>query len=219
MTGRVEKMLLNDIVDVWETNSLTTRTIEHLTMFGIAIVIASIIGVSIGIYLYSRPGIAHPVLNFLNVVETIPDIPLLVLLLPIFGLGEEPTIVASVLYSLLPITRNTYTGLKEVDKQYIDIAHAMGLSQREILMKVRIPLSLPMIAGGLRIALVFTMGVVTLGGLIAAGGLGAALIAGIQLYNVGTILVAGIWTGLLAVILDGFAGTIEKKLQRRYGTW
>ncbi|MGM0771743.1 MAG: ABC transporter permease [Halobacteriota archaeon] len=212
-------MLLNDIVDVWETNSLTTRTIEHLTMFGIAIVIASIIGVSIGIYLYSRPGIAHPVLNFLNVVETIPDIPLLVLLLPIFGLGEEPTIVASVLYSLLPITRNTYTGLKEVDKQYIDIAHAMGLSQREILMKVRIPLSLPMIAGGLRIALVFTMGVVTLGGLIAAGGLGAALIAGIQLYNVGTILVAGIWTGLLAVILDGFAGTIEKKLQRRYGTW
>lgn len=219
MTGRVEKMLLNDIVDVWETNSLTTRTIEHLTMFGIAIVIASIIGVSIGIYLYSRPGIAHPILNFLNVVETIPDIPLLVLLLPIFGLGEEPTIVASVLYSLLPITRNTYTGLKEVDKQYIDIAHAMGLSQREILLKVRIPLSLPMIAGGLRIALVFTMGVVTLGGLIAAGGLGAALIAGIQLYNVGTILVAGIWTGLLAVILDGFAGTIEKRLQRRYGTW
>ncbi len=206
-------------MNVWEANSLTTRTIEHLTMFSIAIVIASIIGVSLGIYLYSRPGIAHPVLNFLNVVETIPDIPLLVLLLPIFGLGEEPTIVASILYSLLPITRNTYTGLKEVDQQYVDIAHAMGLSQRDILFRVRIPLSLPMIAGGLRIALVFTMGVVTLGGLIAAGGLGAALIAGIQLYEVGTILVAGIWTGLLAVILDGFAGSIEKKLQRRYGTW
>ncbi|SES86049.1 osmoprotectant transport system permease protein [Methanococcoides vulcani] len=212
-------MLLSDLMNVWEANSLTTRTIEHLTMFSIAIVIASIIGVSLGIYLYSRPGIAHPVLNFLNVVETIPDIPLLVLLLPIFGLGEEPTIVASILYSLLPITRNTYTGLKEVDQQYVDIAHAMGLSQRDILFRVRIPLSLPMIAGGLRIALVFTMGVVTLGGLIAAGGLGAALIAGIQLYEVGTILVAGIWTGLLAVILDGFAGSIEKKLQRRYGTW
>ncbi len=212
-------MLLSDLIRVWEANSLTTRTIEHLTMFSIAIVIASIIGVSLGIYLYSRPRIAHPALNFLNVVETIPDIPLLVLLLPIFGLGEEPTIVASILYSLLPITRNTYTGLKEVDQQYIDIAHAMGLSQREILMKVRLPLSLPMIAGGLRIALVFTMGVVTLGGLIAAGGLGTALIAGIQLYKIETILVAGIWTGLLAVILDGFAGSLEKKLQRKYGTW
>ncbi|MCD4800526.1 MAG: ABC transporter permease, partial [Methanococcoides sp.] len=72
---------------------------------------------------------------------------------------------------------------------------------------------------GLRIALVFTMGVVTLGGLIAAGGLGAALIAGIQLYKINTILVAGLWTGLLAVIFDGLAGIVEKRLQRRYGIW
>ncbi|NPE27478.1 ABC transporter permease [Methanococcoides sp. SA1] len=212
-------MLLSTLIEVWETNSLTLRTIEHLTMFGIAIVLASIIGIFLGLFLYSRPKIAHPMLNLLNLVETIPDIPLLVLLLPIFGLGSGPTIVASVLYSLLPITRNTYTGLKEVDLKYVDIARAMGLSERDILFKVRIPLSLPMIVGGLRIALVFTMGVVTLGGLIAAGGLGAALIAGIQLYKINTILVAGLWTGLLAVIFDGAAGMVEKRLQRRYGIW
>jgi osmoprotectant transport system permease protein len=124
-----------------------------------------------------------------------------------------------VLYSILPIARNTYTGLKGVDAQYTYVASAIGLSPREALFRVRIPLSLPLIAGGIRIALVFCMGVVTLGGLVAAGGLGTVLQNGIQLYQKDAILVAGLWTGLLAVLLDGFAGIIEKKLHERYGTW
>ncbi len=211
--------MIQEIISVWQANQLTLRTIEHLYMFGIAITIASIIGVILGVLIYSNERIANTTINVLNVFETIPDIPLLVLLLPLVGLGTTPTIIASILYSILPITRNTYTGLKGVDGQYIYIARAMGLSKKEILYKVRFPLSLPLIAGGIRIALVFTMGVVTLGGLIAAGGLGTVLIIGIQLYDVKAILLAGIWTGGLAVILDMIAGVIENKLKRRFSSW
>lgn len=211
--------ILYNIMEVWDTHLLTLRTFEHLYMFSIALFIATIIGISLGIFIYSRPGLADPVLNILNIVETIPDIALLVLLLPFFGLGAGPTIAASILYSILPIARNTYTGLKNVDHEYIYIAQGIGLSSKEILYRVRIPMSLPLIAGGVRIALVFTMGVVTLGGLIAAGGLGTALQTGIYLYEVDTILVAGIWTGVLAVILDGFAGVAEKKITARFGSW
>lgn len=208
-----------NIMEVWDTHLLTLRTFEHLYMFSIAISIATIIGISLGIFIYSRPRLASPVLNILNIVETIPDIALLVLLLPLFGIGAAPTIAASILYSILPIARNTYTGLKDVDHEYIYIAEGIGLSSKEILYRVRIPMSLPLIAGGVRIAIVFTMGVVTLGGLIAAGGLGTALQTGIYLYEVDTILVTGIWTGILAVILDGFAGIAEKKITARFGSW
>jgi osmoprotectant transport system permease protein len=188
-------------------------------MLVVSLFFSILIGVLIGIFTYSNKKLANPTLNGLNVVETIPDVALLVLLLPVFGIGIKPTIIACILYSILPIARNTYTGLSSVPREYVEIAEALGLTRREVLFKVRFPLSLPLIAGGIRIAVVFTMGVVTLGGLIAAGGLGAALQNGIQLYDMGTILVTGAWVGLLAVFLDWIAGTIEEVLKKRYGTW
>jgi len=211
--------LIQIIAEVWDKNLMTMRTIEHLQMFSIALLLSIIIGVGVGVYIYSRPKIANTVLNLLNIVETIPDLALIVVLLPVLRLGAGPAIAASVLYSILPIARNTYTGLKGVDEEYTYVAHALGLSPRETLFKVRIPMSLPLVVGGIRIALVFCMGVITLGGLVAGGGLGTVLQNGIQLYQKDAILIAGIWTGLLAVILDAFAGIIEKKLHQRYGTW
>lgn len=208
-----------EIIRVWNTQMLSLRTVEHLYMFFFALFFSILIGVVTGVLTYRNQKLAGPVLNGLNVVETVPDVALLVLLLPIFGIGAAPTIVASILYSILPIARDTYTGLSNVPREYIEIAEALGLTPREVLFKVRFPLSLPLVAGGVRIAVVFTMGVVTLGGLIAAGGLGAALQNGIQLYDMGTILVTGAWVGLLAVLLDGIAGIIEKILKARYGTW
>jgi osmoprotectant transport system permease protein len=204
---------------VWTSQLLSLRTLEHLYMLFVALFFSILLGVLIGVLTYKNRKLSAPVLNSLNVVETIPDVALLVLLLPIFGIGVGPTIVASILYSILPIARNTYTGLSNVPREYIEIAEALGLTQREVLFKVRFPLSLPLIAGGIRIAVVFTMGVVTLGGLIAAGGLGAALQNGIQLYDMGTILVTGAWVGLIAVILDGIAGMIENIFKARYGKW
>jgi osmoprotectant transport system permease protein len=204
---------------VWTSQLLSLRTLEHLYMLSVALFFSTLAGVLIGFLIYRNEKLASKVLNGLNVIETIPDVALLVLLLPVFGIGAGPTIVASILYSILPIARNTYTGLSNVPGEYIEISNALGLTKREMLFKVRFPLSLPLIAGGIRIAVVFTMGVVTLGGLIAAGGLGAPLQNGIQLYDMATILVTGAWVGILAVLLDGIAGTIENIIKARYGKW
>ncbi len=200
---------------VWDAQHLLERTIEHLTMFSIAMVAATAIGVAVGMSVYRRHGMAAILFNVLNIAETIPTLALLVLLLPFLGLGSPPTIVTSVIYSILPIARNTYAGLANVNTEYLAVAEALGMTQREILLKVRLPLALPLIAGGVRIAIVFTMGVVTLGGLIAAGGLGAPLQTGIQLYDMDIILVTGIWVGILAIIFDAAAGYAERRLGAR----
>ncbi len=209
--------MIETIVRVWQSQFLFSRTIEHLYMFSVAMFFSVLIGLIIGVIIYLNPKSANPVLNILNATETIPTLALLVILLPFFGIGMPPTIVASIIYSILPVSRNTYTGLTSVNKQLIEISRALGLSEREILFKVRFPMALPLIAGGVRIALVFTMAIVTLGGLIAAGGLGAPLQTGINLFRTDIIIVVGLWTGILAVILDLGAAVIEKSLKMRYG--
>lgn len=205
-----------ELPKLWESNKLTLRTFEHLSMFGIAMAFTIVIGIAVGIIIYKNKKSSNTVFNALNVIQTIPALALLVFLLPIFGLGALPTIAASVLYSILPVARNTYAGLTGTSKDYIETGKAIGLSDTEILIKIRIPLALPMIAGGIRIAIVFTMGVITLGGLIAAGGLGAPLQTGIHLYDKNLILLAGIWVGILALILDGIGALAEKLLGKKY---
>jgi len=205
------------ILNVWKTQQLGIKTIEHLSMVLIALLIIIFIGIGIGIFLYNRRNLSDIVLNILNVIETIPELVLLVILMPFLGIGFKPTIVASILYSILPVARNTYVGLTQVDQQYLESARAMGLAEKEILWHVRIPLALPLIAAGVRIAIVFTMGVVTLGGLIAAGGLGGPIQTGIHLYDKDIIIVTGLWIGILAVLVDSIGSWIEKLLNRRYG--
>ncbi|KUL02293.1 MAG: Osmoprotection protein (ProW-2) [Methanomicrobiales archaeon 53_19] len=211
--------MIDEITAVWITYHLTERTIEHLWIFSIALIAAIAAGVAIGLFIYRRRRYASPVFSTLNAVETFPDIALLVLLIPLAGIGTVPTIIACVLYSILPIARNTYTGLISVSPELLEVGRAMGLSERFILLKIRFPLAFPMIAGGIRIAIVFTMGIVTLGGIFGAGGLGAPLQTGINLIRPDIIFVAGIWVGILAVILDGIAGGIEASLKRRFGSW
>lgn len=212
-------MNIGEIAGVWQDASLTQRTIEHLRMFSISLVIAVVLGVTLGIVLYRHRSYAEPALNGLNALETFPDMALLVLLIPIAGIGEVPTIIACIIYSLLPVTRNTYTGLVSVRQEILDTGTALGMTEKEIVRKIRIPIALPMIAGGIRIAIVFTMGIVTLGGIIGAGGLGAPLQTGIMLIIPSLIIVTGLWVGVLAVILDGCAGIVEKRLTLRYGEW
>jgi osmoprotectant transport system permease protein len=209
----------SSVAEIWTKYNLTERTIEHLSMFFTALFFAVIIGTVLGILIYRRRIFASPVLNSLNVLETFPDVALLILLLPLTGIGETPTVIACILYSLLPVTRNVYTGLINVDGSLLETGEAIGMKEKEILYKVRFPLALPMIAGGVRIAIVFTMGIVTLGGIFGAGGLGAPLQTGINLIRPDIIFVAGIWVGILAVILDGIAGGVELRLKKRYGTW
>lgn len=211
--------MIDTVISVWNNANLSVRTIEHLSMFIIALPIAIIIGFGIGILIHRREHVAQIVFNFLNIIETIPGIALLFILIPLLGLGFIPTIAACVLYSILPIARNTYAGLISVSREQIEAAHAMGLSSTEILIRIRLPLSLPLMIGGIRIALVFTMAVVTLGGLVAAGGLGAAIMTGISQLNRPLIAVSALWLGVLSIMFDGMASTIEKIFKRRYGMW
>ncbi|MDE4907674.1 ABC transporter permease [Methanogenium marinum] len=212
-------MIFDDVTAVWNQFNLTERTIEHLWMFSIALTISVILGIILGIILYQHKKYAEPALNGLNALETFPDMALLVLLIPVAGIGEVPTIIACIIYSLLPVTRNTYTGLVSVRPEILEAGTAIGLTEADIVRNIRIPVSLPMIAGGIRIAIVFTMGIVTLGGIIGAGGLGAPLQTGIVLLLPDVIIVTGLWVGILAVIFDGCAGMIEKRLTVRYGEW
>ncbi|MFW6148903.1 MAG: ABC transporter permease [Atribacterota bacterium] len=205
------------ILNVWKTQQLGIKTIEHLSMVLIALLVIIFIGIGIGVFLYNKRNLSDIVLNILNVIETIPELVLLVILMPFLGIGFKPTMVASILYSILPVARNTYVGLTQVDQQYLESARAMGLAEKEILWHIRIPLALPLIAAGVRIAIVFTMGVITLGGLIAAGGLGGPIQTGIHLYDKDIILVTGLWIGILAVLVDSIGSWIEKLLNRRYG--
>lgn len=205
------------ISHVWKTQQLGIKTVEHLSMVLVALIIIVFIGISIGVFLYNKKNLSAIILNILNMIETIPELALLVILMPLLGIGYPPTLAASILYSILPVARNTYVGLISTDSQYLDSAQAMGLTEKEILWHIRIPLALPLIATGIRIAIVFTMGVVTLGGLIAAGGLGGPIQTGIHLYDKDIIIVTGLWIGILAVLVDSIGSWIEKLLGRRYG--
>lgn len=211
--------ILDTIISVWATQQLTLRTIQHLSMFFIALFIAIMIAITAALLVYSNPRLANIWFNILNVVETIPELALFIFLLPILGLGEPPTIAACVLYSILPIMRNAYTGLANVSNEYIEIAKAIGLTKNEILLKIRLPMALPLISGGIRVAVVYTMGIITLGGLIAAGGLGVPLQAGIHQYNIPAIIIASLWVGTLGVVFDAVAWLVENKLARRYNPW
>jgi len=123
------------ILYVWKTQQLGIKTFEHLYMVFITLMIVIVIGISIGIFIYKRQNLSNIILNFLNAIESVPELALLVILIPLFGIGVKPTLVASVLYSILPIARNTYVGLTNVDFQYIEVARAIGLSEKEILWK------------------------------------------------------------------------------------
>lgn len=208
---------LSEIINFINFQDLIQRTAEQIYMFSIAILLSIFLGLIIGIVLHRAQKISNIVFNILNIIETLPTIALLVLLLPFLGLGMKPTIFVSVLYAILPIARNCYVGLNNVEQNYIEIARSIGLNEFEILTKIEIPLALPTIVSGIRISIVFTMGVVTLGGLVAAGGLGASIQTGVQLYDKTLIYVSAVWVGILALVFDALAYLVERFLQKRFG--
>jgi osmoprotectant transport system permease protein len=205
------------VAKVWTVYHMTDQTFVHLTLFGTALVIVLILGLTLGIIAGTNRRYGEILVQVLNIIEMIPDVALLLLLIPITGIGAAPTITAAVLYSLLPIVRNTSIGLTSIRPEIIESSNALGMTNRQILFWVRFPLAFPLIAGGVRTAVVYTMGIITLGGLIGARGLGAVLQAGITRNNMTVILVAGLWIGLLAVMMDLMAAGGERFLTRRYG--
>lgn len=192
------------------------QLVEHIWLTLIALVIAVIIGVSTGIWLSRSRKASSPVLGAVNVIQTIPSVALLGFLLPFFGIGVTPAIIALFLYALLPIVRNTYTGIIEVDPAVREAGRGMGLSNWQMLIKVELPLALPTIFAGIRTAAVINVGIATLCALIAAGGLGEFIFRGISLNNSYMIMAGAIPAALLALVIDGLLGLLQRNI-RRYG--
>ncbi len=193
-----------------QKDKILSQTFEHIGLTFTSLLIAIIIGIPLGIFIAGRKKWAGTVLGIAGVLQTIPSIALLGIMIPLLGIGARPAIVALFLYALLPIIRNTYTGITGVNATVIEAAKGMGMSRRQILFKVQLPLSMPVILAGIRTATVINVGVATLAAYIAAGGLGEFIFGGIALNNTNMILAGAIPAALLAVIFDFLLSKVQR---------
>ena len=187
-------------------------TKEHLTLSFGSLFFALLFSLPTGIYLTRLPRLQSSVFSVINTVQTIPSLALLGFLIPFLGIGFKPAILALFLYSLLPLVRNTYTGIKSVDSKYIEASKGLGLSQMQILFKVELPLALPVILAGIRTASVIVIGTATLAALVGAGGYGDPIFRGVSTVNSYLILMGAIPSAILAVATDKILGWLEKKI-------
>jgi osmoprotectant transport system permease protein len=193
-------------------------TAEHLWLVVISMLLATAIGVPTGIALTRRPGLERPVLGINNVIQTIPSLALLGFLLPVPWLGtraERIAIAALTLYALLPIIRNTFTGISAIDPAVRQAAAAMGMTDRQVLWQVDLPLSFSVILAGVRVATVITVGVATIAAAIGAGGLGELIFRGLAMVDNGVILAGAIPAAVLALAADIGLGLLENLVRVR----
>jgi osmoprotectant transport system permease protein len=196
---------------------IATLTFEHLQLVLWSLAFALAIGLPLGVLLTRRPKWRAAVLGMNNVIQVIPSLALFGLLLPVPWLGaraDRLTIVALALYALLPIVRNTYTGIAGVDSTVLEVATGMGLTQRQILWNVEVPLAMPVILGGVRVATVITIGVATIAAAIGAGGLGEFIFRGLAMVDNNVILAGAIPAALMALLADVLIGGLQRLLQR-----
>jgi osmoprotectant transport system permease protein len=196
---------------------VTTLTLEHLRLVLWSMGIALAVGVPLGVLLTRRPKWRTVVLGTNNVIQTIPSLALFGLLLPMPWLGERAdrlTITALALYALLPIVRNTYTGISGVDPTVMEVAVGMGLTPRQVLWHVELPLATPVILGGVRVAAVITIGVATIAAAIGAGGLGEFIFRGLAMVDNNVILAGAVPAALMALVADGAIGLLQRLIQR-----
>src|SRR6201986_1749921 len=193
-----------------QSDKLATQTLQHIWLTFISLFLAVLVGLPLGILIARKRKLSGAVLGVAGVLQTIPSIALLGFMIPLLGIGPKPAIVALLLYALLPIIRNTYTGITGVDGAVKEAAVAMGMSKWQILTKVELPLAMPVILAGIRTATVITVGVATLASYIAAGGLGEFIFGGISLNNTNMILAGAIPAALLAIVFDFLLPRLKK---------
>lgn len=194
---------------------LQTKLIEHISISLSAMFIAIIIGISLGILITRMPKVKGSVLGMTNIFQTIPSIALLGFLIPFVGIGLTPTLIALTVYALLPITGNTYAGLKGVSSTYLHVANSLGFTRWQRLYIVELPLALPVIMAGVRTSMAMTIGITTIAAFIGAGGLGDFITQGLSLNDPNLILLGAIPTALLALTIDYVIATLTLLLSRR----
>jgi osmoprotectant transport system permease protein len=187
------------------------RTREHLAMVGVSLLAAILIALPLGVLAFLRPAIGRVVLAAVDVLQTLPALALLVFLIPWLGIGYAPAIVALLIYSVLPILRNTHAGLADIPRELQESAAAMGLSRVDQLVHVELPLAARSIIAGIRTAAVINVGTATLGALIGAGGYGQPILAGIRLDDLGLILEGALPAAALALLAQAAFGMIERR--------
>lgn len=191
-------------------------TMEHLKISGISILIASIIGLILGIFISEYKKTSPFILGITNFVYTIPSISLLGFLIPFSGIGNTTAIITLTIYALLPMVRNTYTGIENIDPSIIESAKGMGSTPFEILCKVKLPLATTVILSGLRNMVVMTIALAGIASFIGAGGLGVAIYRGITTNNKTMTIAGSLLIALLALVSDFIIGSIEKIIKRKW---
>jgi osmoprotectant transport system permease protein len=197
-------------------SEILSATLDHMVLVLIAMGIAILIGVPLGMMIVRRAALRNISLGLASIFQTIPSLALFGFLIPIpfiGGIGKRTAIVALVLYALLPILRNTYVGLTGVDPTLLESAEAMGMTETQILFRVRFPMALSVILAGIRTATVITIGVATIAAAIGAGGLGSFIFRGVALVNDSLLLAGAIPAALLAIAADVLLGRLERKLR------
>ncbi len=196
-------------------SEILTLTLEHVVLVVISIVAGVLIAVPLGLAITRIPALSRPVLGFAGVIQTVPSLALFGLLIPlpfIGGIGSRTAIIALVLYALLPILRNTVTGVQQVDPAILDAANGMGMTDWQRLTLVEVPLALPSIFSGIRIATVVGVGLVTIAAAVGAGGLGSLIFRGLAMLDSRLLFAGAIPSAILALIADGGLALLESRL-------
>jgi osmoprotectant transport system permease protein len=193
-------------------------TLEHLWLVGVSTLFAMLIGIPLGILIAHRQRFNRPVLVSANIIQTIPSLALFGFLLPLPWLGERAdrlAILALTLYSLLPIIRNTYAGIRGVDPSVVEAGKGMGLTESQLLFQVELPLASSVILSGVRTAVVISVGLATIAAAIGAGGLGEFIFRGLAMVDNAVILAGAVPAALLALLADFLVGSLERRLRPR----
>lgn len=191
-------------------------TLEHLWLVGLSTLLAVAVGLPLGILLTRWPALSKPILGGANVMQTIPSLALFGFLMPVPWIGERAerlAILALTLYALLPIIRNTHAGIIGVDRAVVEAGRGMGMTGRQLLFQVELPLALGVILAGVRVAAVISVGVATIAAAVGAGGLGEYIFRGVAMVNNQLILAGAIPAALLALLADVTLGLIERRLR------
>ena len=187
---------------------------EHLQISAVSILLAMVIGLAVGIAISEFPKTSRPVTAVVNFIYTIPSISLLGFLIPLSGIGDTTAIIALTVYALLPMVRNTHTGLTNVSPLLIEAAVGMGCTRGQVLAKVKLPLAMPVILAGIRNMAVMTIALGGIASFIGAGGLGVAIYRGITTNNKAMTLTGSLLIALLAIAADSLIGVLERLTQR-----
>ncbi|MDF2929179.1 MAG: ABC-type transporter, integral rane subunit [Anaerospora sp.] len=207
--------MLTMLLDIWNSRStdIAIATAEHLMLTIIALLLANLLAIPLGVLLTRYQKWAEPIIGIAAVFQTIPSLALLGLMIPLLGIGVMPAVVALTIYGLLPILRNTYTGILGVNSAAIEAGVGMGMTSKQILFWIELPLARPIIMAGIRTATILLVGIATLASLIGAGGLGDLIFRGISTANQELILAGAFPAALLAIVFDIVLKNVERRMQ------